>query len=101
VAEPVGRSGAPGAGPAVGPTVKDPRTYTPKHLAEKILAQRSALEGERKPLTVLFADVRGSLELAAALDPKAWHQLLERFFEILAEGIHRYEGTINQYTGDA
>ena len=75
-------------------------SYTPKHLADKILASRSALEGERKQVTVLFADVKGSMELAEQLDPEAWHKILERFFEILAEGVHRFEGTVNQYTGD-
>jgi hypothetical protein len=77
-----------------------PREYTPKHLADKILQSRSALEGERKQVTVLFADVKGSMELAEALGPEAWHRLLERFFEILTEGVHRFEGTVNQYTGD-
>ena len=78
----------------------DPRTYTPKHLAEKILTSRSALEGERKQVTVLFADVKGSVDLAEQLDPEEWHRILDRFFQILAEGVHRYEGTVNQYTGD-
>jgi class 3 adenylate cyclase/tetratricopeptide (TPR) repeat protein len=61
---------------------------------------RSALEGERKQVTVLFADVKGSLALSEQTGPEDWHEILDRFFEILAEGIHRYEGTINQYTGD-
>ncbi|MGH7820085.1 MAG: adenylate/guanylate cyclase domain-containing protein [Candidatus Binatia bacterium] len=78
----------------------DPRAYTPKHLAEKILTARSALEGERKQVTVLFADVKGSMELADELDPEEWHGILDRFFQTLADGIHRFEGTINQYTGD-
>jgi class 3 adenylate cyclase len=78
----------------------DPRSYTPKHLAEKILTSRSALEGERKQVTVLFADVKGSMDLAEQLDPEEWHKIMDRFFVILSEGIHRYEGTINQYTGD-
>jgi len=75
-------------------------SYTPKHLADKILQSRSALEGERKQVTVLFADVKGSMELAEQLDPEEWHKILERFFEILTEGVHRFEGTVNQYTGD-
>ena len=75
-------------------------SYTPKHLADKILQSRSALEGERKQVTVLFADVKGSMELSEQLDPEAWHKILERFFEILTEGVHRFEGTVNQYTGD-
>jgi class 3 adenylate cyclase len=80
--------------------LRDARDYTPKHLAEKILQGKSALEGERKQVTVLFADVKGSMELAGQLDPEAWHRILERFFEILTEGVHRFEGTVNQYTGD-
>ena len=80
--------------------VREARTYTPKHLADKILQSRSALEGERKQVTVLFADVKGSMELAEQLDPEEWHQLLERFFAIITEGVHRFEGTVNQYTGD-
>jgi adenylate cyclase len=77
-----------------------PRDYTPKHLAEKILQSKSALEGERKQVTVLFADVKGSMELSEQLDPEIWHQILDRFFSILSEGVHRFEGTVNQYTGD-
>ena len=76
------------------------RSYTPRHLAEAILRSRSALEGERKQLTVFFADVKGSMELAAGIDAEAWHRIMDRFFEILADGIHRFEGTINQFTGD-
>jgi len=79
---------------------RDMLSYTPKHLADKILQSRSALEGERKQVTVLFADVKGSMELAAQLDPEEWHSILERFFAILTEGVHRFEGTVNQYTGD-
>src|SRR5262249_51397666 len=78
----------------------DPRSYTPKHLAEKILTSRSALEGERKQVTVLFADVKGSMGLAEQVDPEEWHKILDRFFQILADGVHRFEGTVNQYTGD-
>src|SRR5262245_37422939 len=79
---------------------RDPRTYTPKHLAERILTSRSALEGERKQVTVLFADVKGSMALAEQVDPEELHSILDRFFEILTEDVHRFEGTINQYTGD-
>jgi class 3 adenylate cyclase/tetratricopeptide (TPR) repeat protein len=78
----------------------EPRSYTPRHLVDKILASKSALEGERKPVTVLFADVAHSMELAERLDPEEWHRLLDRLFRRLADGVHRYEGTINQYTGD-
>ncbi len=83
--------------PATGPA---PRSYTPRHLVEKVLASKSALEGERKPVTVLFADVARSMELAERVDAEEWHRLLDRFFRILTDGVHRYEGTINQYTGD-
>src|SRR5499426_3354758 len=89
--------GARLAAPAI---TLEPRAYTPRHLVEKILAQKSALEGERKPVTVLFADVARSMELAERVDAEEWHRLLDRLFRILADGVHRYEGTINQYTGD-
>ena len=94
--------GSIAAAPVAASTVpaRDARTYTPKHLADKILQSRSALEGERKQVTVLFADVKGSMELAEQLDPEEWHRILERFFAILTEGVHRFEGTVNQYTGD-
>jgi class 3 adenylate cyclase len=80
--------------------VLDPRAYTPKHLADKILTSRSALEGERKQVTVLFADVKGSMDLAEQVDPEEWHKIMDRFFGTLSDGVHRFEGTINQYTGD-
>ena len=79
---------------------RPPKNYTPQHLADKILQSRSALEGERKQVTVLFADVKGSMELAASLGPEVWHRVLDRFFSILTDGVHRVEGTVNQYTGD-
>jgi class 3 adenylate cyclase/tetratricopeptide (TPR) repeat protein len=79
---------------------RDPRAYTPRHLADRILQSQAVLEGERKQVTVLFADVKGSMELAEQLDPEEWHQILDRFFRILTEGVHRFEGTVNQYTGD-
>src|SRR5438067_8584630 len=79
---------------------RDRRAYTPKHLVEKILASRTALEGERKQVTVLFADMKGSMGLAEQLDPEDWHKIMDRFFQLLADGVHRFEGTVNQYTGD-
>ncbi len=81
-------------------TDRSPRDYTPKHLADKILQSKSVREGERKQVTVMFADMKGSMELSEQLDPEEWHRILERFFEILTEGVHRFEGTVNQYTGD-
>ena len=97
-----GASATAPATPASGRTApeRSPRSYTPKHLADKILASKSALEGERKQVTVLFADVKGSMELADSVDPEQWHSILDRFFAILADGVHRFEGTVNQYTGD-
>ena len=77
-----------------------PRAYTPNHLVERILNLRSAIEGERKQVTVFFVDVKESLHLAGRVDPEDWHRILDRFFAILADGIHRFEGTINQFTGD-
>ena len=85
------------SGPGAG---RDPRDYTPKHLADKILQSKSALEGERKQVTVLFADVSGSMELAEGLDPEIWHGILDRFLQILSDGVHQLEGAVNQYTGD-
>ena len=72
----------------------------PRHLAQKILASRSALQGERKQVTVLFADVKGSMELAEEVDPEVFHHVMERFATLLADGVHRFEGTVTQYTGD-
>ena len=76
------------------------RGYTPKHLAEKILSSRSALEGERKQVTVLFADVKGSMELGEKVDPEEWYRIMDRFFQILSDGVHRFEGTVDRFTGD-
>src|SRR6059036_3125595 len=77
-----------------------PESYTPKHLAEKILTSRSALEGERKQVTVLFADLKASLELLADRDPEDVRKLLDPVLECMMEGVHRYEGTVNQVMGD-
>jgi class 3 adenylate cyclase len=77
-----------------------PLSYTPPHLAEKILTSRSALEGERKQVTVLFCDLAHSTPLAARLGPERMHTLLNRFFALALEEIHRYEGTVNQFLGD-
>ena len=77
-----------------------PLTYTPSYLAEKILTSRSALEGERKQVTVLFADLKGSMELLAERDPEEARQLLDPVLERMMEAVHRYEGTVNQVMGD-
>jgi class 3 adenylate cyclase len=77
-----------------------PLTYTPPYLAEKILTAKSALEGERKQVTVLFADLKGSMELLADRDPEEARQLLDPVLERLMDAVHRYEGTVNQVMGD-
>jgi class 3 adenylate cyclase/tetratricopeptide (TPR) repeat protein len=76
------------------------RAYTPKHLADKVLKARSALEGERRVVTVLFADVAGFTSLAEKLDPEEVHRVIEGCFEAITAEVHRFEGTVNQYTGD-
>ena len=77
-----------------------PRTYTPAHLAEKILTARPALEGERKQVTVLFADLKDSTELIRGLDPEAAQQLLDPALHRMMDAVHRFEGTVNQVLGD-
>ena len=77
-----------------------PESYTPKHLAEKILTSRAALEGERKQVTVLFADLKGSMELLADRDPEEARKLLDPVLERMMEAVHHYEGTVNQVMGD-
>jgi adenylate cyclase len=74
--------------------------YTPKHLADKILTSRAALEGERKLVTVLFADCVGFTEISARLDPEDLHRVMDGCFQHLLDAVHRYEGTVNQFTGD-
>ncbi len=77
-----------------------PEAYTPKHLAERILTSKAALEGERKQVTVLFADLKGSMELFADGDPEDARRLLDPVLERMMEAVHRYEGTVNQVMGD-
>jgi class 3 adenylate cyclase/tetratricopeptide (TPR) repeat protein len=77
-----------------------PAAYTPQHLAEKILTSKSALEGERKQVTVLFADLKGSMELLADRDPEDARKILDPVLERMMEAVHRYEGTVNQVMGD-
>jgi class 3 adenylate cyclase len=85
--------------PATAPE-RTPRTYTPPYLAEKILTSRGALEGERKQVTVLFADLKGSMELLADRDPEEARQLLDPVLEGMMAAVHHYEGTVNQVMGD-
>ncbi|MDJ0780902.1 MAG: adenylate/guanylate cyclase domain-containing protein [Desulfosarcinaceae bacterium] len=77
-----------------------PQSYTPKHLSEKILTTRSSIEGERKLVTVLFADVADYTTFSEKLDPEEVHQIMDGCFKILMDEIHQFEGTINQFTGD-
>src|SRR3989449_936750 len=77
-----------------------PESYIPQHLAEKILTSRAALEGERKQVTILFADLKGSMELLADRDPEEARRILDPILEQMMEAVHRYEGTVNQVMGD-
>ena len=86
-----------GAGPV---HLRAPVSYTPQHLIDKILTSRSALEGERKQVTVLFCDIAGSTALAESLGAERMHTLLSQFFELALSEVHRYEGTVNQFLGD-
>jgi class 3 adenylate cyclase/tetratricopeptide (TPR) repeat protein len=92
-ATPVSASGSP-------PQFASPETYTPKHLAERIINSKAALEGERKQVTVLFADLKGSMELLAERDPEEARKILDPVLELMMEAVHRYEGTVNQVMGD-
>ncbi len=96
-----GQCGHPATPGTPGPAhSQGPETYTPKHLAEKILISKAALEGERKQVTVLFADLKGSMELLADRDPEEARKLLDPMLERMMEAVHHYEGTVNQVMGD-
>lgn len=88
--------------PAITPPIDyaQPKSYTPKFMAEKILTTRSSIEGERKLVTVLFADVANYTAISENLDPEEVHRIMDGCFKILMDEIHKYEGTINQFTGD-
>jgi class 3 adenylate cyclase/tetratricopeptide (TPR) repeat protein len=88
--------------PAASATAQEqtPRAYTPTHLTEKILATRAALEGERKQVTVFFADIKDSTRLIEGLDPEAAQQLLDPAIRLMMDAVHRFEGTVNQVLGD-
>ena len=88
------------AGAVTQPRFASPEAYTPKNLAEKILTSKSALEGERKQVTVLFADMKGSMELLADRDPEEARKLLDPVIEHMMEAVHRYEGTVSNLMGD-
>jgi class 3 adenylate cyclase/tetratricopeptide (TPR) repeat protein len=91
---------APSGEPAQLPRRPPIQDYTPPHLAEQVFQSRSALEGERKQVTVLFCDLVGSTALAERVGPETMHLLLNQFFELALREVHRYEGTINQFLGD-
>jgi class 3 adenylate cyclase/tetratricopeptide (TPR) repeat protein len=88
------------AAPADARPALSPQDYTPQHLAERIISSRGALEGERKQVTVLFADLKGSMELLADRDPEDARRILDPILERMMEAVHRYEGTVNQVMGD-
>jgi class 3 adenylate cyclase len=90
----------PSTAPPPAQRFDSPESYTPKHLAEKILTSKSALEGERKLVTVLFADLKGSMELLGDRDAEEARKLLDPVLERMMEAVHRYEGTVNQVMGD-
>ncbi|MBI2527537.1 MAG: AAA family ATPase [Candidatus Rokubacteria bacterium] len=95
------RCGTPaGPGETAQPRFASPDSYTPRHLAERILAARSALEGERKQVTVLFADLKSSMELLADRDPEEARALVDPVLEHMIAAVHQYEGTVNQIMGD-
>jgi class 3 adenylate cyclase/tetratricopeptide (TPR) repeat protein len=85
---------------AAPPRFVSPESYTPKYLAERILTSKTALEGERKQVTVLFADLKGSMELLADRDPEEGRKILDSVLERMMEAVHWYEGTVNQVMGD-
>src|SRR6266850_1757874 len=89
-----------GGAAAPSPSDTAPLAYTPPHLTDKILAARPALEGERKQVTVLFADLKDSTELIRGLDPEAAQQLLDPAIHCMMDAVHRFEGTVNQVLGD-
>ena len=100
-ANPPGQKFCGECGAALSPGARQsvtPDAYTPKHLAEKILTSKSALEGERKQVTVLFADLKGSMELLADRDPEEARKILDPVLELMMEAVHRYEGTCLLYT---
>ncbi len=94
--------GQPVGGQSPAPQAKfgSPESYTPKHLAERILTSKAAIEGERKQVTVLFADLKGSMELVTHRDPEEARKIIDPVLELIIQAVHRYEGTVNQVMGD-
>jgi class 3 adenylate cyclase/tetratricopeptide (TPR) repeat protein len=92
--------GRPLTGAAVQSRFVSPEAYTPRHLADKILTARAAIDGERKQVTVLFADIKGSMEVFGGRDPEDAQKLFDPVLERMIEAVHRYEGTVNRVMGD-
>jgi class 3 adenylate cyclase len=95
-----GNCGEPLQADAAQPSPATPDSFTPRHLAQRILTSRSALEGERKHVTVLFADIKGSLELIESYDAEVAHRFLSLALAVMMRAVHRYEGTVNKVLGD-
>ena len=95
-----GSCGAPFSAAAAQARYASPESFTPRHLAEKILTSKSGLEGERKQVTVLFADLKGSMELLAERDAEEARRILDPVLDLMMDAVHRYEGTVNQVMGD-
>lgn len=100
ISPPLERSQPDSVQPAPAPE-PEPLSYTPQCLAEKILTSRSALEGERKQVTFLFADIKDSTELIKDLDPEDAQKLLDPAIHIMMDAVYRFEGTVNQVLGEA
>src|SRR5262249_27295448 len=90
---------APGLAAPAATTARfaSPEAYTPRHLAEKILTSKAAIEGERKIVTVMFSDVSGFTAISEKLDPEDVHAIMDRVFEVILNAVHHYEGTVNQF----
>src|SRR5205823_4438304 len=86
--------------PTPGPAGPDPRSYTPDHLAEKILRDRTAMEGERRTVTVLFADAVGSTPIAERLGEEEMYSLMQGALVLMLEAVHHFEGHVATFTGD-
>src|SRR3954447_17088915 len=86
--------------PAAPTEAPDPRSYTPPYLQEKILRDRATLQGERRTVTVLFADAVGSTTMAERLDEEVVYTVMQGCLACMLDAVHHYEGTINQFLGD-
>src|SRR5882672_5108656 len=100
LAAPVSAPAVPAPPVATPARFASPESYTPRHLAEKILTSKGAIEGERKIVTVMFSDVSGFTAMSEKLDPEDVHGIMDRAFEVILDAVHGYEGTVNQFLGD-